>query len=118
MCAFGLFCTAQKLDFFTEAGDIRNLLRGLSQDPHLKKYTKLNEVLIETVEDFPFVGYHVLNIQDKETVIRLLQAIDKSNGYMYTNLDASKITYEALVGKPEKDPEWAMDVQERYVKRS
>ena len=73
--------------------------------------------MVEIIEDFPFVGYHPLDIQDKDNVMRLLKVIDKSNGYMYANLDASKITYEALVGKPEKDNRWIHDIEERYIKK-
>lgn len=92
------------------------LLNDLQKDPLLKRFAKLNESLIEIIEDFPFVGYHTLDIQSKDSVVRLLAAIDKSNGYMYSNLDSSKVTYEAIVGKPEKDATWTLDVQERYMK--
>lgn len=92
------------------------MLNGLSTDPVMQKYAKLNETLVEIIEDFPFVGYHTLDIQSKESVARLLAAIDKSNGYMYANLDASKLTYDGMIGKPDKDPRWTMEVQERYMK--
>jgi len=65
----------------------------LAADPLMKKHANLNSAL------------------------GLLRAIDKSNGYVYANMDASKLTYEALVGKPEKDPRWTLEVQERYMKR-
>lgn len=92
------------------------LLQYLDMDPYLKRFTKLNEKLVELIEDFPFVGYHTLDIQNKESVMRMVKAIDKSNGYMYANLDASKLTYEALVGKPDHDPRWTLEVQEKYTK--
>lgn len=106
----------QNLQFFTETGDLRMLLSKFEEDPLMNKYAKLNEALIDIVEDFPFVAYQTLDIQNKESVIRLLAVVDKSNGYIYSNMDSSKIAYQALVGKPEHDSEWTMEVQERYMK--
>ena len=115
--ALRILCTAaQNLEFFTGGGDLGVLLQYLDMDPYLKRFTKLNEKLVELIEDFPFVGYHTLDIQNKESVMRMVKAIDKSNGYMYANLDASKLTYEALVGKPDHDPRWTLEVQEKYTK--
>lgn len=116
------YCTilraiAQSLEFFTDNGDLSYLVDMLKQDPLAKRHVQLNSALVEVIEDFPFVGYHTLDIQSKESVMRLLHAIDKSNGYVYANMDANKVTYEALVGKPEKDPRWTLQVEERYVKR-
>ncbi|CAN8061418.1 unnamed protein product [Agarophyton chilense] len=106
----------RNLDFYTEGSDLGKLLDELGQDPVLRKYTKLNKAIVDVVEDFPFVGYHTLDIQNKESVMRLVKAIDKSNGYMYANLDAQKVTYDVLVGKPEMDHRWVAEVQERYMK--
>lgn len=88
----------------------------LRTDSRTKRFAKLNEALVEIVEDFPFVGYHTLDIQNKESVIRLLRAIDKSNGYVYATVDADKLAYEPFIGKPEKDSRWTMEVQERYMR--
>lgn len=87
----------------------------LGADDRTKRFSKLNEALVEIIEDFPFVGYHTLDIQSKDSVIRLLHAIDKSNGYVYATMDTNKLTYEPFIGKPEKDPRWTMEVQERYM---
>ncbi|CDF37649.1 unnamed protein product [Chondrus crispus] len=105
------------LDFFTDNGNLSHLVDMLELDPRMKKFAKLNQALVSLIEDFPFVGYHTLNIQDKESVIHLLRAIDKSNGYMYSNLDVNNLAYDAFLGKPEKDHRWTMEVQERYMKR-
>ncbi|KAI0560532.1 GPN-loop GTPase [Gracilaria domingensis] len=107
---------SRNLDFYTEVGDLGKLLEELGQDPRLRKYAKLNEAIVDVVEDFPFVSYHTLDIQNKESVMRLVKAIDKSNGYMYANLDGQKVTYDLLVGKPDMDNRWVAEVQERYMK--
>lgn len=89
----------------------------LAADPFLRNFAKLNESFVQIIEDYPFVGYHTLNIQDKESVVRLLKAIDKSNGYMYGNLDATKLAYQHVIGHPEKDHRYLFEVQERYLKK-
>lgn len=107
------------LDYFTESGggDLSRLLDAIGKDPIMSKYAKLNHALIQVIEDFSFVAFHTLDINNKESVIRLSKAVDKSNGYMYAGLDASKVTYDGLVGKEDRDPRWIDQVQERYVKR-
>lgn len=89
----------------------------LAKDPILENFAKLNKALVEIIEDFPFVGYHTLNIQDKDTVIRLVSAVDKSNGYVYVNTDATRVARQNLVGQEEKDPAWTFEVQQRYMKK-
>lgn len=88
----------------------------LKVDSRTKRFSKLNEALVELIEDFPFVSYQTLDIQSKESVMRVVRAIDKSNGYVYATLDANKLTYEPFIGKPEHDSRWTMEVQERYMK--
>lgn len=92
------------------------LVEALSADPATKRFAKLNAALADIIEDFPFVGYHTLDIQCKESVARLLKAIDKSNGYVYSTMDINKMKYEAIVGHQDKDSRWTMEVQERYMK--
>lgn len=108
---------AFNLEFFTDSGDLRQLVRMLESDPLLEKFSKLNCALVDIIEDYPYVGYHTLNIQDKESVLRLLRAIDKSNGYVYVNIDATRWAYQMMLGQPEKDHRYIRDVEERYVKR-
>lgn len=89
----------------------------LATDPFLEKFASLNKALVEIIEDFPFVGYHTLNIQDKDTIIRLLTAIDKSNGYIYANTDAIRVAHQNVFGQSEKDLAWNFEVQQRYMKK-
>lgn len=105
------------LEEYTEVGDLRALVSALDEDPSLRRHARLNAALCELVEDFPFVGFHTLDIQVRESILRVTQAVDKANGYSFTNFEIGKATYEALIGIPERDPRWVEDVQERYVKR-
>lgn len=106
------------LEFFTESEDLSALVAALDADPRFRRYAKLNAALCELVEDFPFVGFHTLDIQDRESVMRVTKAVDKANGYSFTNLEIAKGTYNAIVGLQERDNRWVEDVQERYVKRN
>lgn len=105
------------LEFFTENSDIGPLVRGLNADPRLRKFAKLNAALVDLVEDFPWVGFHTLDIQNRQSVMLLTRAVDKANGYSLANMEVGKATYKAIVGKPERDPQFVAEVQERYVKR-
>lgn len=98
---------------------------GNDDDGFLKRFKALNEGIVQIIQDFPFVGFHVLNIDDKESVTRLLRVVDKSNGYMFGDLDATRVTYENLLQqqkennnfRPEKDHRYLFEVQQRYVNK-
>jgi GPN-loop GTPase len=105
------------LEYFTESNDLSALSASLDVDPAFHKHARLNRALVELVEDFPWVGFHTLDIQDRESVTRVTRAVDKANGYSLANLEVGKATYSALVGAPERDHRWVEDVQERYTRR-
>ena len=46
-----------------------------------RKYGKLTRGLCELVEDFGLVSFLTLSIEDKESVRRVVQLVDKSVGY-------------------------------------
>lgn len=106
---------AKNLEFFTGNGDLTHLIHILGKDPLLQKFANLNRSLVQIIEDFPFVGYQTLNIEDKESVLRLLRVIDKSNGYMYADIDAARLVYQKIIGHPEMDHRWTFEIQERYM---
>ena len=47
------------------------------------KFTLLHEALIQLIEDYNHVQFLTLDIQDKQSVYKVLQAIDKANGYVF-----------------------------------
>jgi len=47
------------------------------------KFTLLHEALIQLIEDYNHVQFLTLDIQDKKSVYKVLQAIDKANGYVF-----------------------------------
>lgn len=104
------------LDYFIESTDLSHLANALDADPFMRRFASLNRALCELIEDFPWVSYHTLDIQDRESVLRITKAVDKANGYSFTNMEISNATYGAIVGMPEHDRQWVSDVQERYTK--
>jgi len=55
-----------------------------------EKFRKMNEMLIEVIEDFSLVSFIPLQIEDGESLQRLVGAIDKSNGYVYSSMDLNQ----------------------------
>lgn len=104
------------LDFYTNVQDLSYLQYHLSQDPFLKRFQQLNEALCDLIEDFGLVGFETLCIQDKESVTRVVRAIDKAGGYVFGGLEAANesIFMTAMRTASEWD-NVVQDVQERYV---
>lgn len=71
------------LDFYTEVLDLNYVLDRLQDDPINARYNKLNAALVSLVEDFSLVHFHPLNSKDKRTLLRVSNAVDKANGYVY-----------------------------------
>ncbi|XP_077850287.1 GPN-loop GTPase 2 isoform X4 [Macaca mulatta] len=74
---------AFNLDYYTEVLDLSYLLDHLASDPFFRHYRQLNEKLVQLIEDYSLVSFIPLNIQDKESIQRVLQAVDKANGYCF-----------------------------------
>lgn len=74
---------AFNLEYYTEVLDLSYLLGHLASDPFFRHYRQLNEKLVQLIEDYSLVSFIPLNIQDKESIQRVLQAVDKANGYCF-----------------------------------
>ncbi|KAL1925704.1 uncharacterized protein VTP21DRAFT_587 [Calcarisporiella thermophila] len=77
---------AFNLDFYTEVLDLSYLLQHLNQDPFARRYADLNRALCELIEDFGLVSFYTLCVEDKESIVKLLRAIDKAGGYIFGGL--------------------------------
>ena len=76
------------LDFYTEVQDLSYLLPHLSSSttnptPLDEKFQGLNKAIIELVEEFALVGFETLAVEDKRSMMTLLQAIDRAGGYAF-----------------------------------
>ncbi|TMS10441.1 GPN-loop GTPase 2 [Larimichthys crocea] len=67
--------------------DLTYLLDHLAADPFFKKFHRLNEKLAEVIQDYSLVSFVPLNVQDKESMIQVLRAVDKANGYCFGDLE-------------------------------
>lgn len=47
------------------------------------RYKKLNAALVSLIEDYGLVSFLPLSIKHKHTLLRLKNAVDKANGYIY-----------------------------------
>ncbi|CAI5663285.1 unnamed protein product [Oreochromis niloticus] len=110
---------AFNLDFYTEVMDLTYLLDHLAADPFFKKFRHLNEKLAEVVQDYSLVSFVPLNVQDKESMIQVLQAVDKANGYCFGDLEERNLQamMSAAVGADFQFNS-TLGVQERYVETS
>lgn len=107
------------LDFYTNVQDLSFLQYHLSQDPFLKRFQQLNEAMCDLIEDFGLVGFETLCIQDKESVTKVVRAIDKAGGYVFGGLEEANesIFMTAMRAGSEWDNA-VQDVQERYLEDS
>ncbi|KAI8594046.1 hypothetical protein BDZ88DRAFT_435501 [Geranomyces variabilis] len=81
--------TAFNLEFYTEVQDLDYLLERLNDGAFGKKYEKLNRALCDLVNDYSLVGFHTLAIEDKQSVIKLAESIDKANGYIHASMNVN-----------------------------
>ncbi|NWQ89427.1 GPN2 GTPase, partial [Burhinus bistriatus] len=86
---------AFNLDYYTEVLDLSYLVDHLASDPFFRNYRRLNEKLVEVIEDYSLVSFVPLNVQDKESMRQAMQAVDKANGYSFG--DQEHRSLEALM---------------------
>ncbi|CAM5106152.1 unnamed protein product [Natator depressus] len=107
---------AFNLDYYTEVLDLSYLVDHLATDPFFKNYRRLNEKLVEVIEDYSLVSFVPLNVQDKESMRRVMQAVDKANGYSFGDLEQRSLEalMSAAVGADFHFTS-TLAVQEKYV---
>ncbi|CAG8509515.1 15950_t:CDS:2, partial [Acaulospora colombiana] len=101
----------QKLNY----RDLSYLLQHLDEDPFTGRFKELNKALCELVEDYSLVGFHTLCIEDKNSVLKLVQAIDKANGYAFGGLTRGNESIMMTVIGGEPSYHEIMEVQERWL---
>ncbi|XP_069478975.1 GPN-loop GTPase 2 [Ambystoma mexicanum] len=107
---------AFNLDFYTEVLDLSYLVDHLATDPFFQHYRRLNQKLVEVIEDYSLVSFVPLNVQDKDSMRNVIKAVDKANGYCFG--DAEKRTLEAMMSAAVgADFQFTstLAVQDRYV---
>ncbi|NXR05420.1 GPN2 GTPase, partial [Sagittarius serpentarius] len=107
---------AFNLDYYTEVLDLSYLLDHLASDPFFRNYRRLNEKLVEVIEDYSLVSFVPLNVQDKKSMRQVMQAVDKANGYSFGDQEHRSLEalMSAAVGADFHFTS-TLAVQERYV---
>lgn len=120
------------LDFYTEVQDLHYLLPQLAVEQgatgsHAANFDKLNEALIQLVDDFGLVGFETLAVEDRASMASLLRAIDRASGHAFagaraTDEEGRTLNDEASIWAAAMSDHWAgkmevRDVQERWIER-
>lgn len=120
------------LDFYTEVQDLDQLLPALSAEMDFpvaaqEKWDRLNEALVDLVNDFGLVGFETLAVEDRSSMASLLRAIDRASGQMYANslgtdAEGRTLSDEASIWAQAMSDHWAgkldvRDIQERWIDR-
>lgn len=118
------------LDFYTEVQDLNYLIPALAmeQGPSANaKFDKLNDALIQLVEDFGLVGFETLAVEDRASMASFVRAIDRANGWVLagargTDETGRTLDDEASIWAQAMSDHWAgkmevRDVQERWIDR-
>jgi hypothetical protein len=90
------------LDFYTEVQDLSYLLPHLEQESILQgsKFERLNKAVVELVESFGLVGFETLAVEDKRSMMHLLQVIDRAGGYAFGGAEGSVLSSIILTCYP------------------
>jgi len=108
------------LDYYTEVQDLSYLLPHLAdENPVMRhpKYEGLNNAVVDLVEDFGLVGFETLAVEDKRSMMTLLQAIDQAGGYAFGGAEGANDTVWQVAMREGMKGMTVGDVQERWIDR-
>lgn len=99
------------LDYYTEVQDLQYLTPLLEKEsPSLlgRNFVRLTEMIGEIIEQYGLVSFEVLSVENKRSMINLLQIIDKANGYSFgsTEIGGDSVWNEATRNG------WGLDQQD------
>ena len=107
------------LDFYTEVQDLNYLLPHLSTESPMfapdGMFAGLNRAIVDLVEEFGLVGFETLAVEDKKSMMSLLQTIDRASGYAFggpagANDNVWQVAVREGLGRLD-----VRDVQERWL---
>ncbi|KAG2824116.1 hypothetical protein PC118_g11236 [Phytophthora cactorum] len=123
---------AFNLDFYTDVLDLRYLLDRLDEpddaededqislEPRhttapnsrlAERFRRMNEALVDVIEDFSLVSFLPLQIQDPATIQKVVAAIDKASGFVFTGVDFQTAVVKDYAFGDQSAP----DIQEKYL---
>ncbi|MCJ1441649.1 MAG: hypothetical protein MMC23_002139 [Stictis urceolatum] len=108
-----------RLGFYTEVQDLEFLMPHLNaESPAINaKFEGLNNAIAELVEDFGLVSFETLAVEDKRSMMTLLQAIDRAGGYAFGGAEGANDTVWQVAMREGFKGMDIGDVQERWIDR-
>ena len=106
------------LDYYTEVQDLEYLLPHLADEAPMMRHPKfegLNNAVVELVEDFGLVSFETLAVEDKRSMMTLMQAIDRAGGYAFGSAEGANDTVWQVAMREGMGKTSVQDVQERWV---
>ncbi len=108
------------LEFYTEAQDLGDIAPYLQEENPMMRHPKfegLNNAVIELVEDFGLVAFETLAVEDKKSMMTLLQSIDRAGGYAFGGAEGANDTVWQVAVRDGLRGMSVRDVQERWIDR-
>ena len=81
------------------------------------KFEGLNNAVVDLVEDFGLGGFETLAVEDKRSMMTLLQAIDRAGGYAFGGAEGANDTVWQVAMREGMQGMTIGDVQERWIDR-
>ena len=106
------------LDYYTEVHDLSYLLPHLAAESSIlrnPKFDNLNKAIVELVEEFGLVGFETLAVEDKKSMMTLLQAVDRAGGYAFGSAEGANDTVWQVAMREGMATMDIKDVQERWI---
>ena len=106
------------LDFYTEVQDLSYLIPHLKDEaPFLanSKFDALNKAIVEVVQDFGLVAFETLAVEDKKSMMNLLQVIDRVSGYVFGSAEGANDNIWQVAVREGLGQIDIKDVQERWL---
>jgi hypothetical protein len=79
------------------------------------KFAGLNKAIVELVESFGLVGFETLAVEDKRSMMHLLQVIDRAGGYAFGGAEGANDTVWQVAMREGVTTMDVKDVQERWL---
>ena len=107
------------LDFYAEVHDLTYLLPHLEAERPTtsQKFAKLNSAIVELIESFGLVGFETLAVEDRQSMMLLLRAVDRAGGYVFGGPEGANDTVWQVAMRDDAVTMDVKDVQERWIDR-
>lgn len=81
------------------------------------KFSALNTAICEMIENFGLLSFHTLAVEDKQSMLTLLRAIDRAGGYAFGGSEGVNETVWQVAMREGETMMEPRDVQERWLDR-